>query len=40
MFRDLDERPGQDRADPGQFLDPGVSHSTDESRVFRHFHYG
>jgi len=40
MFGDLDQRPGQERADSGQFLDPGVSHSTNERRMLRHFHGG
>ena len=40
MFGDLDERSGQERADPGQFLDPGVSHSANEGWVFRHVHAG
>jgi hypothetical protein len=38
MLRDLHQGPRQDRADPGQFPDPGVSHATDERRVFRHLH--
>jgi len=38
MFGDLDERTGQNRAEPGQLLAPGVSHATNERRMFRHFH--